>query len=91
MFAGMTLVCLIEMELCMFDSTTADGFFHGSLLGPTVLFVTKLNISIIKSQRERAGTPSMRRPASKEMISASVELCETEVWFLHIQLIGTNV
>ena len=26
-----------------------------------------------------------------EMISASVELCETEVCFLHIQLIGTNV
>ena len=28
---------------------------------------------------------------SKEMISDSVELCETEVCFLHIQLIGTNV
>ena len=26
-----------------------------------------------------------------EMISDSVELCETEVCFLHIQLIGTNV
>ena len=30
-------------------------------------------------------------PASKEMISDSVELCETEDCFLHIQLIGTNV
>ena len=30
-------------------------------------------------------------PASKEMISDSVELCETEVCFLHIELIGTNV
>ena len=30
-------------------------------------------------------------PASKEMISDSFELCETEVCFLHIQLIGTNV
>ena len=30
-------------------------------------------------------------PASKEMISDSLELCETEVCFLHIQLIGTNV
>ena len=28
----------------------------------------------------------MRRPASREMISASVEVCETEVCFLHIQL-----
>ena len=28
---------------------------------------------------------------SNEMISDSVELCETEVCFLHIQLTGTNV
>ena len=33
----------------------------------------------------------MRKPASREIISASVELCQTEVCFLHIQLIGTNV
>ena len=33
----------------------------------------------------------MRKPASRKIISASVELCETEVWFLHIQLIGTDV
>ena len=33
----------------------------------------------------------MRNPASREIISASVELCETEVCFLHIQLVGTNV
>ena len=33
----------------------------------------------------------MRKPASREMISASVELCETEVCFLHIQLIDTKV
>ena len=41
--------------------------------------------------RERAGIPSMRKPASREMISVSVELCETEVCFLHIKLVGTNV
>ena len=34
---------------------------------------------------------ALREPASREMISASVGLCETEVCFLHIQLIGTNV
>ena len=34
---------------------------------------------------------SMRKPVSREITSASVELCETEVCFLHIQLIGTNV
>ena len=33
----------------------------------------------------------MRKPASREITSASVELCETEVCLLHIQLIGTNV
>ena len=33
----------------------------------------------------------MRKPASRDISSASVELCETEVCFLHIQLIGTNV
>ena len=49
------------------------------------------NTSITKSQRPRAGIPSMRKPASREIISASVELCETDVCFLHIQLIGTNV
>ena len=33
----------------------------------------------------------MRKPASREIISASVELCETEVCCLNIQQFGTNV
>ena len=33
----------------------------------------------------------MRKPASREITSASVELRETEVCFLLIQFIGTNV
>ena len=33
----------------------------------------------------------MREPASKEITSDSLELCETEVCFLHIQLMRTNV
>ena len=49
------------------------------------------NTSIAESQRSRAGIPSMRNPASREIISASVEPCETDVCFLHIQLFGTNV
>ena len=32
----------------------------------------------------------MRKPASREITSAFVELSETEVCFLHIQLFGTN-
>ena len=45
----------------------------------------------IRSHKSRAGIPSDLNPASKEMISDSVELCETEVCFLNIQLVGTNV
>ena len=33
----------------------------------------------------------MRKTASRGISSAYVELCETDVCFLHIQLIGTNV
>ena len=91
MFVEMTFVCLIGMELCMFGLTIADGFPRSSLLGPSVLFGSEQNTSRIKSQRLRAGIPSMRKLASREMISASVELCETAICFLHIQLFGTNV
>ena len=44
----------------------------------------------IRSRKSRAGIPSNLNPASKEMMSNSAELRETEVCFLHIQLIGTN-
>ena len=43
------------------------------------------------SQRSRASTPSIRNPASTEMISESVELWDTDVCFLYIQLMGTNI
>ena len=45
----------------------------------------------IRSHKSSEGIPSNLNPASKEMTSASVELCETVVCFLHIQLLGTNV
>ena len=45
----------------------------------------------IRSHSSRAGKPSNLSPVSKEMGSDSVELCETAVCFLHIQLLGTNV
>ena len=45
----------------------------------------------IKSHSSRAGNPSNPSPVSNEMISDSVEVWETDVCFLHIQLIGTNV
>ena len=39
----------------------------------------------------KAGCPSILNPASNEIISESVELWDTDVCFLHIQLLGTNV
>ena len=45
----------------------------------------------IRSHKSSAGIPPNLNPASKEMISDSVELYETEVCFLHVQLVGTNV
>ena len=42
------------------------------------------------SHKSRAGNPSIRSPASNEMIFDSVELWDTDVCFLHIQLVGTN-
>ena len=61
---------------------------NGSLQSLKSLFP---RTDIIRSHESRAGIPSNLNPASKEMISDSVELCETEVCFLQIQLIGTNV
>ena len=37
MFVGMTLVCFIEMGLCTFDLTVADGFHRGSLTALVLL------------------------------------------------------
>ena len=51
----------------------------GSKLSPA-----ERKTSITVSQRSRAGNPSIRKPASREITSDSLELCETEVCFLHI-------
>ena len=53
--------------------------------------VSHCRTSASDDQTSSAGRPSMRKPASREIISDSVELCETNVFFLRIQLIGTNV
>ena len=59
----------------------------GLFLGVEIFWVTSITTSHISS----AGTPSILKPASNEMISDSVELWDTDVCFLHIQLMGTNV
>ena len=55
------------------------------------VLLDECNTSITTSHRSRAGIPSIRKPASQEIISDSVEPWDTDVSFLHIQLIGTNV
>ena len=57
----------------------------------SVVWVVFSRTETIRSHNSRAGIQSNLNPASKEMISDSVELCETKVCFLHIQLIGTYV
>ena len=87
------LVFVVGVCFRMFGWGFADRFPRGSLTS-LVLWVwigEEWNISITKSQRSRAEIPSMRKPASREMTSASEELCESEVCVLHIQLMGTNV
>ena len=58
---------------------------------PCSIWDTLPKTETIRSHNSRAGNPSNLNTVSKEMISDSVELCETAVCFLHIQLIGTNV
>ena len=57
--------------------------------------ITLIRVSVKTSDdqipQSSAGIPFNLNPASKEMISDSVELSEIEVCFLHIQLVGTNV
>ena len=69
---------------------TSRLFINGSRRSSWLWFVFP-RTATIRSHRSSAVKPSNLKPASKEMISDSVELCETEVCFLNIQLIGTNV
>ena len=43
------------------------------------------------SQRSRASGPPILSPASNEMISESIDLCDTDVCFFHIELLVTVV
>ena len=68
---------------------TSRWFGHMSHRALLLWFVFP-RTATIRSHKSSAGITSNLNPASKEMISDSVELCETEVCFLHIQVIGTN-
>ena len=67
------------------------GDWNGSPCSGLLWYGILWRTATIRSHKSSAGIPSILNFASKEMISDSVELCETEVCFLHIKLIGTNV
>ena len=71
------------------DALLSDGF---PLLGLSLCFRFELecNTSIIKSQRSSAGISSIRNPESREIISPSVELCETHVLLLEHPTYGNK-
>ena len=81
-------LCLLW--LCWFDVVSRDKFLCTLPLVLLSWFGEEWNTSTTKSQRSRAGITSMRKPASREIISASVQLWATDVCFLDIQLFGTN-
>ena len=69
---------------------TSRFFINGSPRSLWLWFVFP-RTATIRSHKSNAVIPFNLNPASKEMVSDSVELCETEVCFSHIQLIGTNI
>ena len=94
MCVGWYVSHLTQLLNLLFSSHVGSWFWNQELIqfpcGLSLLFVER-STSITMSQRSRAGSPSIRNPASIEMTSDSVELCENEVCFLRIQLTGTNV
>ena len=79
-------------EECTFEDIKTT-LSNGARVSPFLITLIRVSVknATIRSHKSSAGIPSNLNPASKEMISDSVELCETDLCFLHIQLIGTNV
>ena len=62
------------------------------LLDWWVVWYCSMNVTLLSPpHKSKAGSPSIRNPASNEMISDSVELLNTDVCFWRIQRTGTNV
>ena len=77
-----------------FGSSRNLGFEHISVICHNILADLTFSFprtETIRSHNSKAGKPSNLSPVSNEIISDSVELWETAVCFLHIQLNGTNV
>ena len=84
----------VMLEVCAFDVAKSKSpqkkvvLCLGHCCGPPA---HGSNTSMLVSQRLNAGIPSIRRPASDEIISASALPCETAVCFLHDHEIGPHV
>ena len=78
-----------EPELPQFPVARPALFLLLSVCLGWILSLVFRRTSISMSHRSRVSNPSLRSPASREVTSDSVELCETEVCFLHI-LTGTD-
>ena len=84
---------LIDISVSLFGRlglSLREQFPAAGLVGGLVLFGER-NTSIATSHKSRANNPSIRSPASNEIISDSAELWDTDVCFLRIQLARTNV
>ena len=87
-WARFAIAAVQAVELKWLILNKLNKWFHSSREIP---FGLVPKTETIGSHNSRASKPSNLSPVSKEIISDSVELWETAVCFLHIQLIGTNV
>ena len=73
------------------EESPASHLFTDARLIVVVVLFGESNTSITIFHKSRASNPSLRSQASGDMISDSVELYDTDVWFLRTQQIGSNV
>ena len=83
--------CVLHCKFTRFSDTSPCNGLPRACLTFCFWFGFERITTTTKPLRSSAGIASMRKPASREIISDSVEMCDTQACFLHIQLIGTNV
>ena len=87
---GFSVTNFSLVSICFLNVLLRDGSLRACLFF-CFWFVFECITSTINSQRSSAGISCIRKPASRETISDSVELCDTHLCFLHNQLFGTYV
>ena len=81
---------LLQLFVDFISSVLRLSRWHLDVLLPLGDRFCRTHTSITTSHKPRASNPSIRSWASNEIISDPVELWDTDVCFLHIQLTGTN-